>query len=368
VQIFMDGRRQLANGCMTHHFKDLGAGFHRVRLELVDYRGNRVEGPFNAVERVILLSPEKALPRLKAGAKPPKQPELASIPGAMTMGRPWVSMVEKQAPPPRAATRKAEDSVTVVEEVDTAAVDTPKFTVREPSRAVRRALPVELDRGTEAETAPETEAPAVETPDASRERDAQEEPAPDNGTPVEPRIENRDDAPKITTVSAEQARARALAAEAASTPVTLRTAAVTTTQTVVERVAPAPTLTPQSANAVSTQALAARAAAAKAAAANAAKEAAPKLPRLPARDAAATRTLGHIPGPPPSLAAPASLRAEARQIAEKAAAPAPAAKSAQPSEQEFYIATAPPTGSGRIPNDETSAPAILPVAAVPAGR
>ena len=165
VQYFVDGKRQLANGCMTQHLTGMGPGFHRIRLELLDYRGNRVEGPFNAAERVILLSPAKTLPRLRAGQKPPKQPTLPSVPGAMTMGRPWQSMESESAPPAKQsrAASPGRDTVTVEEEIDTngdSAEEKPAFSVREPTRIIRRDPPVNPAEelvGPRPEMAPDTE-------------------------------------------------------------------------------------------------------------------------------------------------------------------------------------------------------------------
>lgn len=99
VQYYVDGRRYILYRPESAHLRDLEAGYHRIRMELVDERGRIVPGPFNSVERTILLSPEKELEKPRPG----EQPVLQSIHGPMTGGRPWVARPAKLDPGENAA-------------------------------------------------------------------------------------------------------------------------------------------------------------------------------------------------------------------------------------------------------------------------
>ena len=105
VNYYVDGRRYIAYDCTSRNIKGLAPGLHTVRMELVDEKGRRVGGPFNAVERVILLSPEKDPFRVAVGEQPPKQPVITSIHGPATMGAAWIGFDER---PARVAPGRAE--------------------------------------------------------------------------------------------------------------------------------------------------------------------------------------------------------------------------------------------------------------------
>lgn len=101
VQYYVDGRRFILYRQESAHLRDLAPGYHRIRMELVDEKERVVPGPFNVVERTILLSPEKEL------EPPEKGPiaRLSSIQGPMTSGRLWVkrpaSEPAEEVPPDR---------------------------------------------------------------------------------------------------------------------------------------------------------------------------------------------------------------------------------------------------------------------------
>lgn len=92
VQYYVDGRRYIAYRMESAHLRDLEPGYHHIRMELVDEKGRIVPGPFNVVERTILLSPEKKLEAPKEG----EHPYLSSIQGPMTAGRQWVARSEAE--------------------------------------------------------------------------------------------------------------------------------------------------------------------------------------------------------------------------------------------------------------------------------
>lgn len=128
VNYYVDGRRFTAYDCTIRHIKGLKPGFHKIRMELVDEAGRLVFGPFNSVERVIMLSPEKSLARLKPGAKLPAQPELQSIHGAMTQGLPWVTPTPTPLPGMRAEYEQHRGQLTV--QTEEAPQGKPQFQVR----------------------------------------------------------------------------------------------------------------------------------------------------------------------------------------------------------------------------------------------
>lgn len=86
VQYYVDGKRFILYRQESAHLRDLAPGYHRIRMELVDEKGRVVPGPFNVVERTILLSPEKELEAPENGPTA----RLSSIQGPMTSGRLWV--------------------------------------------------------------------------------------------------------------------------------------------------------------------------------------------------------------------------------------------------------------------------------------
>lgn len=91
VAYYVDGRRFFAYNEGARHLKGLPPGFHTVRFELLNERGDLVPGPFNSLERVILLSPHKT--RHVATEEDVRRglPIIESIRGAMTNGQPWVA-------------------------------------------------------------------------------------------------------------------------------------------------------------------------------------------------------------------------------------------------------------------------------------
>lgn len=94
VNYYVDGRRYVMFDCRTTHIKDLAPGKHTVRVELLSMDGHVVPGPFNSVERVIMISPDRLPDRLARGEKAPEQPVITSIHGAMTVGRPSEPFIE----------------------------------------------------------------------------------------------------------------------------------------------------------------------------------------------------------------------------------------------------------------------------------
>jgi hypothetical protein len=91
VQYYVDGRRYITWRTQSEHLRGLAPGYHTIRMELVDEHGRVVPGPLNAVERTILLSPEKSLEKPRKG----EVPVIDSIHGPMTGGRPWVAREEE---------------------------------------------------------------------------------------------------------------------------------------------------------------------------------------------------------------------------------------------------------------------------------
>ncbi|MGC8741411.1 MAG: hypothetical protein ACP5UB_08140 [Candidatus Sumerlaeaceae bacterium] len=92
VQYYVDGRRYIMSRQESVHLRGLKGGYHTIRMELIDERGRVVPGPFNAVQRTILLSPEKELEAPQHG----KHPVLQSLQGPMTGGRMWVARAEPE--------------------------------------------------------------------------------------------------------------------------------------------------------------------------------------------------------------------------------------------------------------------------------
>lgn len=92
VEYRIDGRRFMGDPRKTQSLGALSPGYHTVKIELKDQFGNRVPGPFNLVERTILVSPHKA--PAAAGKNPNK---IQSIPGAVTGGQYWTSKETKEA-------------------------------------------------------------------------------------------------------------------------------------------------------------------------------------------------------------------------------------------------------------------------------
>ena len=99
VTYSVDGRRFFAEDGMPRHLTGLRAGYHVLRIELQDENGDTIEGPFNSVERTILVSPDQSTN--SAGVQqdkyPPGVPHIASLHGSMTMGKSWKA-VEKPRP------------------------------------------------------------------------------------------------------------------------------------------------------------------------------------------------------------------------------------------------------------------------------
>jgi hypothetical protein len=96
VQYYIDGKRFIATRCRTYPIKNLEPGYHSIRLELIDPKGRVVHGPFNSVERMILVSPDKTPPRWKPGQPPPREPVIYSIHGPRTSGQPWIAADEAE--------------------------------------------------------------------------------------------------------------------------------------------------------------------------------------------------------------------------------------------------------------------------------
>lgn len=110
VAYFVDGRRFLVqDGCGVQTLKGLKPGFHKVKIELQDPQGIVVPGPFNSVERTIVVSPDQTEPSPASGEYDPyaKEPKIASIAGPLTMGQPW----EASQPRPRALTAAEKSKV-----------------------------------------------------------------------------------------------------------------------------------------------------------------------------------------------------------------------------------------------------------------
>jgi hypothetical protein len=109
VAYYADGRRFFSDGTSPGHLKGLRPGYHVVRIELQDENGDLIEGPFNSVERTILVSPESSVNSdgVLASKYGRSIPRVTSIRGAMTMGRPWTA-VEKPRPMTAAQVRESQ--------------------------------------------------------------------------------------------------------------------------------------------------------------------------------------------------------------------------------------------------------------------
>ncbi|MCX7624870.1 MAG: hypothetical protein N2Z21_01440 [Candidatus Sumerlaeaceae bacterium] len=140
VYYYVDGKRFISYRQESAHLRDLAAGYHRIRMELVDEKGRVVPGPFNVVERTILLSPEKELESPQRGASA----KLFSIQGPMTSGRLWVKRSvgarTEEVPPKRVTeesspTVKEGEPVKRAEEESTTPKDQPARSARSPEIA-----------------------------------------------------------------------------------------------------------------------------------------------------------------------------------------------------------------------------------------
>ena len=89
VTYYVDGRRFFVTDMNPRHLKGLTPGYHTIRIELQDQFGDLIEGPFNSVERTILVSPDRTTPTPGKQDEYPQLPKIQSIKGAMTMGMPW---------------------------------------------------------------------------------------------------------------------------------------------------------------------------------------------------------------------------------------------------------------------------------------
>lgn len=86
IEYLVDGRRFFGAPDKTQALPKLAPGPHTVKVELVDSYGKRVPGPFNSVERTIIVSPEKSPAPSKSTPG-----YIQSIPGPATGGRYWIS-------------------------------------------------------------------------------------------------------------------------------------------------------------------------------------------------------------------------------------------------------------------------------------
>lgn len=219
VNWIVDGRRQIAYDCTTQHLRNLAPGFHTVRLELVDERGRIVPGPFNSVERVILLSPDKQPKLLQPGEKPPEQPTIQSIPGAMTGGRQWVAVdpyrrgsVEKK--------RSEKQTLTVRDGADKASAS--DFKVRNGQTGYERLEQEAIaPDGTEEKSSPaDKETKSSSAVDESADKDESEKNARET---------------KLTSAALEAMKLRKTGALTPEVVATLRTVALTTTRTEIRK-------------------------------------------------------------------------------------------------------------------------------------
>ncbi len=235
VFYYVDGKRFIANGNgTTFHLKGLKPGMHRIRLELVDDRGRLVHGPFNSPERLILLSPDKDLPRLRPGQRRPLPPVLPSIHGPMTGGRPWVA-----TEPAQEHESKSKES----ESVGESPAGATGFTARRPSRETRGVTP---DSG-ETRRVTSRKEPLADVPQSVAGKPAEVETATQQATnaPGEPGTRAEKNGPanpgsKPTTATVGLRRY----SMTPPTTATLRAVESGSTGTVMQRVEPAPTVSP----------------------------------------------------------------------------------------------------------------------------
>lgn len=90
VAYYVNGRRFFVTDGAPRHLKELPPGYHTIRMELQDANGDLIQGPFNSVERTILVSPDSTVGKTKLPETyPDTLPKISSIKGAMTVGRPW---------------------------------------------------------------------------------------------------------------------------------------------------------------------------------------------------------------------------------------------------------------------------------------
>jgi hypothetical protein len=167
VNYFVDGRRYIVYDCFTRHVKDLAPGFHTVKIELADEKNRIAPGPFNRVERTILLSPDKEPFRLIPGELPPEQPVLSTIHGAMTAGQAYDTFIEKPVPHNHMRERAEEIVVNPAAETDRKAELTVRRDVKpidiQPATVPSRGQDVEV-KGPEVETfAPPVQQGTIET-------------------------------------------------------------------------------------------------------------------------------------------------------------------------------------------------------------
>ncbi len=85
VNYWVDGRRFIGNPNETRSLPKLAEGLHTIKVQLLDNNGNIVPGPYNSVERTIMVSPDKSpLPARNVQG-------IQSIAGPATAGRYWIS-------------------------------------------------------------------------------------------------------------------------------------------------------------------------------------------------------------------------------------------------------------------------------------
>ena len=220
VQYYVDGKRFILAKEESAHLRNLSPGYHTIRMELVDERGRVAPGPFNSVERVILLSPEKQLEPPMQG----KQPILQSIQGPMTRGQMWVAREESELEAVPQNPEKKAKTITVREKKQVA-----------PPAEVKSTKEPEVEDRLEETTETQKQAEPAET--AKKPQDEQTSPPLSAVTEKEsPAIGPRSNEPPPTT---SILRAKKLSIEKAlvdrHTTVTLKAATVSSTQTVITR-------------------------------------------------------------------------------------------------------------------------------------
>ncbi len=240
VQYFVDGRRYLAHTKESRHLTGLAPGYHTIRMELVDEKGRLVPGPFNVVERTILLSPEKPLDQPKKR----EQPYLSSIQGPMTSGRLWVSRQENAEPEELTATAAARETEAQQESKGTKEIS---VVAARAKTAKQPALEEEL-----AEPVPESTEPVTEE---QGELESEKLPKPMEALGAKPVTSQDDVTVKKASETSPTVRARRVSLgqfrNTAQTTTTLKATSVSSTQTQFIRIG-APT---SAASAPSTEAL-----------------------------------------------------------------------------------------------------------------
>ncbi|MCX7718894.1 MAG: hypothetical protein N2111_10910 [Candidatus Sumerlaeaceae bacterium] len=239
VQYYIDGKRFIASRCRTYPIKNLEPGYHSIRLELIDPKGRLVHGPFNSVERLILVSPDKTPPRWKPGQPPPEEPVIYSIHGPRTSGQPWVAADEAQHGRLRPSERP----------VRTDGTAKPKFTVRRDETPTQR-IPSTArpdDGKTEQEPTDVSDQDRGEETRMTRRADRASEDAQPRRVPMRA-AETTAPRNTLTTTSplVERLQREAGLSLPAETPgtTTLRSTAATTGGVTVEQVEPPPAVPP----------------------------------------------------------------------------------------------------------------------------